>query len=325
MAIKPGKCPQGRCPEPTEKDCIEVFKVYDMCVQEDEVSGCINVTQIGCLDPLPPGATVRCTVVPDSAQCLVLGFGPFNPPFFRNVILLQTVDVKVEVLVDTTVICSGTITLDNIKQVFMWAPPGTFVQCQVLSVGNCSCHIIPGNPLQQIPTRICCSVPVCKEVQIKALVKLLVPSYGFCEKVPCVPGRDGFECPPDRNFPPQLCQDPPVIRLLNADGTGIAGVTVRLTRRVDGTVTITRVTGANGEADFGDIGGFAGSLDDIEFTDPLTLKTVTFHVPLEFTDENGVLRDSQTACDIQFRRTASGSRIFEVTIDGFKLQDTVDP
>ncbi|WP_027356147.1 hypothetical protein [Desulfofundulus thermocisternus] len=90
MPIKPGKCPQGRCPEPTEKDCIEVFKVYDMCVQEDEVSRCVNATDLLCSDPLPPGATVRCTVLPDSAQCTFLGFGPFDPPFFRNVILLQT-------------------------------------------------------------------------------------------------------------------------------------------------------------------------------------------------------------------------------------------
>jgi len=101
-------------------------------------------------------------------------------------------------------------------------------------------------------------------------------------------------------------------------------VSVSLIRKVDtSTVTITKVTNGSGVASFAEIGGFAGSLDDIEFTDQN--KLVTFHVPVEFIDVNDIPRDSATACVIQFQRQLLVPNSYTVTIDGNELKDKVDP
>ena len=324
MPITPGKCPPEGCPDFTEKDCIEVFKVYDQCVAEELLGSCVRAADF-CTGPIPAGSTITCTVVPNSAICFFVDFGPFNPPFFRPVRVLQRVQVSVTITSPAGVIICGpfVITLQTITQAFMWAPPGTFVQCQILAVGDCTCDVttdpLTGDQL------ICCRVKVCKEIQVKALVKLLVPSYGFCELQPCVPvPQPEFPCPPEPIFPPQRCQESPEFILLDPINVGISGVSASLIRKVDtSTVTITKVTNGSGVASFAEIGGFAGSLDDIEFTDQN--KLVTFHVPVEFIDVNDIPRDSATACVIQFQRQLLVPNSYTVTIDGNELKDKVDP
>lgn len=321
MAITPGRCPPQGCPPPIEKDCIEVFKVYDQCVAEDILDNCVLADDVCTQTPIPAGSTVSCSVVPDSATCTFIGFGPFNPPFFRPVRLLQQVNVSVTVTdPNGNVICGPfNLLLSGITQAFMWAPDGTTVQCQILAVGPCSCDVVSVDDNQYI----CCSVKICKEIQIKALVKLLVPTYGFCEFEPCVAvPQPEFPCPPEGPFfPPQRCQEPPTFTLLNAAGIGIGGVTISLSR---GATVINRVTNAAGVASFADIGGFAGGIDTISFGDPATLKLVNFPIPLEFVDTTGTARDSATACEIVFQRTAILNE-YTVTIDGNQLAQVVDP
>lgn len=322
MAITPGKCPPVTgCPPFTEKDCIEVFKVYDQCVAEEVLGSCVTAADF-CLTPIPADAVIDCSVVPGSAVCFFIGFGPFNPPFFRPVRVLQRVQVSVTVSVGGVVICGPfTITLQTVTQALLWAPPGTSVQCQVLAVGDCVCEVatdpVTGDQL------ICCQVKICKDIQVKALVKLLVPSYGFCEMEPCVAiPQPEFPCPPEPVFPPQRCQEPPVVTLLNVAGVGLQGVPVSVIREVDGgTVTLTVTTGITGQAVFTNLGGFAGGLDTIQFT--VGGKTVTFPIPVEFTDATGVLRDSATVCTITFAQTLVAGA-FLVTIDG-NVFGTIDP
>ncbi len=324
MPIKPGKCPpppEG-CPPFTEKDCIEVFKVYDQCIAEDILGSCVRAADF-CPAPIPAGAVIDCQVVPNSAVCFFIGFGPFNPPFFRPVRVLQQVQVSVTVLVGGVVVCGPfVITLQTVTQALLWAPPGTFVQCQILAVGDCDCDLAT-DPVTQ-DQLICCRVKVCKEIQVKALVKLLVPSYGFCEKDPCVPlPQPEFPCPPEPNFPPQRCQEPPSVTLLNVAGLPIPGITVSVIRQVDvGTVTLNATTNAAGTALFPDIGGFAGAIDTIRFT--VGGKTVVFPVPTVFIDSKDVAHDSATACVIVFQQTAVPNE-YTVTIDGFLLSGTIDP
>lgn len=319
MAIKPGKCPQEKgtpqCPPFTGKDCIEVFKVYDQCATEELLGSCVRAAD-HCSAPIPQGATITCEVVPDSARCFFVGFGPFNPPFYRPVLVLNEVQVNVTITSNATVICpTFTITLQGITQAQMWAPDGTFVQCQILAVGPCTCDLttdpVTGDQL------ICCRVKVCKEIQVKALVKLLVPSYGFCEVDPCIAvPQPEFPCPPAQPlFPPQRCQESPVVSLLNHDETPISGVTVFLIRSSS---TITAVTDATGNATFPTVGGFAGGIDTIQFTDPVTGKTLSFALPTEFTDPTGAAHDCSTACSICFTRTAEGATTFDVYIEGNK-------
>jgi hypothetical protein len=90
----------------------------------------------------------------------------------------------------------------------LWVPPGTTVNCDILSFGDCACTLLTG------PTGgfvITCTGKICKEIQITAPVKLLVPSYGFCDVPACtfLP-QPGFVCPPEPLFPPQR-PDPPII------------------------------------------------------------------------------------------------------------------
>ncbi|HBQ28911.1 hypothetical protein HY02_08970 [Peptococcaceae bacterium SCADC1_2_3] len=328
MAIKPGKCPfvngEPNCPPYTEKDCIEVLKVYDQCAAEELLGGSILAPV-----PIPPGSTCTCSVVPGSAVCFFAGFGDFNPPYYRPVKVVNRVSITGEIRdVNGNLVTTYTTTLQALTQAFMWAPLGTLVQCQILDVGDCECGVVTdpvtGDQL------IWSQVKVCKEIQVKALVKLLVPSYGFCELDPCNPPPQPFVCPPDEPlYPPQRCQSPPVITLLEAIGTGIPNVDVTLTRKVDGTtVSITKKTALlTGIASFAEVGGFAGGLDTISFTDPITAKTITFPVPLEFTDTATppAVHDSTTVCTITFQRTAIGLTTFNVFLDTIQLATPIDP
>ncbi len=326
MPIKPGKCPPGGCPPFTEKDCIEVFKVYDQCVAEELLGGCV-IAEDFCTAPIPPDATVTCEVVPGGTRCFFVGFGPFNPPFYRPVRVQNTVQVNVTVTDAAGVVICPTfpVTLQGLTQVLMWAPNGTFVQCQVLAVGDCEAEVTtdPATGKQLI----CCRVKVCKEIQVKALVKLLVPSYGFCELEPCTPlPQPEFPCPPENIYPPQRCQEPPVFTLQDALGVGISGVAVSLIRKTDSsTVTITKTTDATGTAVFSEVGGFAGSLDDIYFVDPVGNVPKSFHIPTVFTDDQGDLHDSTTACVILLKRRLVNANLFDVYIDGYKLAEALDP
>lgn len=318
MPITPGKCPQteGRpnCPPFTEKDCIEVFKVFDQCAGEELLGRCVLASDF-CPTSLPADAAITCKVVPDTARCFFIGFGPFNPPFFRAVLVQNQVDIEITVRnAKGAVICGPfVITLQGIFQAQMWAPPGTFVQCQVIAVGDCNCDLaedpVTGGQL------ICCRVKVCKEIQIKALVKLLVPSYGFCELEPCVAApQPFFPCPPEEPlFPPQRCQDPPVVAI-----PGAANVTVSIIRA--GT-TITAVTNAAGIATFATLGAIVAG-DIVRFTVPSTTKVVSFTVPATFTDPSGTLHDSTTVCSIRFVKKEGTT--FDVFIDGIR-NGTVDP
>jgi hypothetical protein len=332
MPITPGKCPPSTptgggplvCPDFTEKDCIEVFKVYDQCATEELLGSSVPASTLCPGVVIPPGSTITCTVVPGSATCFFIGFGPFNPPFFRPVFVQNQVQVSVTVINPAGVIICGPtpITLQGVVEALLWAPTGVSVQCSILNVGPCTCQFTtdPATGAQLIS----CRVKVCKEIQIKALVKLLVPSYGFCELGPCIPvPQPEFPCPsPSPLFPPQKCQDPPTAVIQDFLGIGITGVTVTLNRQ--GTL-IPAVTGANGIATFTTVGGFAGGIDTISFTDTLAPFPVkTFAIPTEFIDPAGVAHDSDTVCQIVFRRTAIEAHTFNVFMDGFQ-NGVVDP
>lgn len=324
MAIRPGKCPTlpdgtPNCPPFTEKDCIEVLKVYDQCVKEDELVSFNQVDAVICnalLLPIQPTDVITCTVT-TPLSCTVT-FGDFTTPFFRKIRVFQSIGVNVVVTRDAVQVCNFNTTLSSFQTIVLWAPPGTFVECVPLTVGECTCELVEVNGQQFIT----CSVTVCKDIQVKAFVKLLVPSYGFCEQVPCQPApEDGIECPPEPKYPTQLCQFPPVVTIQD-NGVGIQGVVVNIDRNAQ---TITKTTVApNGDAVFDTIGAIAGGIDVIRFV--LDSKQVVFAVPVEFLGADGNLHDSATACTIRFNRIAtSPTQQFEVFIDNVQLQGVIDP
>jgi hypothetical protein len=327
MAITPGKCPPPPvgCPPFTQKDCIEVFKIYDQCVREDLAGTCVVITNTKCPGVHLDTAEIRsCTADPATAQCKVLGFGAFNPPFFRSVFIQQSVDVRVTLADARGKSATVTLTLQAFNEAYLWTPPGTLVQCTILGVGDCACEI---TARETDPTlTICCRVQLCQELQVKAKVKLLVPAYGFCEAPLCVQEPlTEIPCPQQPLFPPQRCQEPPTAAIQDIDGVGIAGINVTLTRTFDSTVHVQSfLTGTDGVATFVDKGGFEAGFDVLSFTDPVTSKTYSFPIPFEFTDSSGTAHDSATACVVIFRRTDTLG-VYEVFIDGYLSTILLDP
>lgn len=322
MAIRPGICPPEGCGTPTARECIEAVKVFDSCLVDEQIGQCVRVADV-CPSPIPEGSTIVAEPLLDTARCFFIGFGGFNPPFFRATRVLLTIDISVSVFApDGTLICQFVQTLQEIARGFLWAPPNTFVQCEVLSIGGGGCELATDPATgDQI---ICCRRRFCAAIRVKGIVNLLVAGFGECELEPCTGEPDpGFRCPTTVG-PPQVCAATPTVAIQNDTGMGISDLDVTFTRTADGAVfSVTRTTNAAGEVEFPEIGGIVASFDRIEFT--LAGKTVVFIPPASFTDVNGVLHDSPTICRLIFRQVAEHPDLFVVLIDGVQMEGTIDP
>ncbi|NPV26432.1 MAG: hypothetical protein HPY81_03035 [Firmicutes bacterium] len=204
--IKPGPCPPVvGCPPTTEIDCIEVLKVYDQCFREEISFGTFDLPE-----DLP---ILRCDIdfSPDASglpatRCEIANIGPPDANNFRSIIARQIVRINI-VLIDNSVTPARLVTVTRdvapfYTDAFLYSPNGTFAQCELVAA-KCECERLPGTPPQAL-----CKIKVCKIIEIKALVKLLVPTYGFCQPAPCQPTPQvGFICPPYPLFPPQLEQN----------------------------------------------------------------------------------------------------------------------
>ncbi|MEW6573548.1 MAG: hypothetical protein AB1374_07950 [Bacillota bacterium] len=175
--------------------CIETFKVYDFCFQaERRENNCFNV---GALE-IPQGATIRCKI--KDVQCEEISRTTPDEQGRSNVTFAITVTAKVKVLdANGNVIFRDTKTFGFTKTVVLCAPEGTQTVC---SVANASC-----GPCILVGNQICCTFDLCIIIQVVAVVKLLVPSFGFCVPKVCeeVAPQPPIVCPPPL-FPPQ-CPD----------------------------------------------------------------------------------------------------------------------
>ena len=333
MPITPGECgftvvagvTIPTCPPFTGKDCILVNKVYDQCFTEELVTSQIPVASVCPGVTIPAGATVACIPIPGSATCSFAGTVAVTPPltpYFEEVLVINSFEVSAPILVAGVTVCSPTLTLTGAARADLWVPPGTTVNCDILAFGDCTCTLL-ASPTG-LPVVLACTGKFCKEVQITAPVKLLVPTYGFCEVPACTfLAQPGFACPPAPLFPPQLCQSTPTVTLLGLDGTLISGVSVSVVRA--GTSIDMEITNASGVASFPTIGGLEGAIDVVTFS---YLKLVSFPIPLEFVDVVGVAHDSATTCSLIFTQigtTTTGAPIFTVTINGYLSAGSVDP
>jgi uncharacterized repeat protein (TIGR02543 family) len=311
---------EGVLDPPTAKDCILVNKVYDQCFAEELVSSQASVDSVCLGITIPPGATVGCIPVPGSATCTFAGTVAVTPPltpFFEEVLAINSFEASAPIFVAGVMVCEPVLTLTGAARADLWAPPGTTVTCDILSFGDCTCTLL-ASPTG-LPVALACTGKICKELQVTAPVKLLLPSYGFCEIPACtfLP-QPGFACLPTPLFPPQRCQDIPLVVLLGIGGIPALGTTVFINRA--GTVVATGATDITGTVLFPAIGGLEGAIDTVSFT--FLGKTVLFPVPLEFTDAAGVAHDSATTCSLVFTQTGtdiSGLPIFTVAINGFLM------
>jgi hypothetical protein len=334
MPITPGECgftvvagvTIPTCPPFTGKDCILVNKVYDQCFTEELVTSQVPVSSVCPGVTIPAGATVTCIPIPGSATCTFAGTVAVTPPltpFFEEVLVINSFDISAPIFVAGVTVCEPTLTLTGAARADLWVPPGTTVNCDILAFGDCTCTLL-ASPTG-LPVVLACTGKICKEVQITAPVKLLVPTYGFCEVPACtfLP-QPGFTCPPEPLFPPQLCQGTPTVTLLGLGGAPISGVVVSIVRA--GTIVASVSTDTAGTATFPTIGGLEGAIDVVTFT--YLGKLVSFPIPIEFVDVAGVAHDSATTCSLLFTQigvTTTGLPILTATINGFLSSGTVDP
>lgn len=187
--IFPGPCdPITGCPPPTEIDCIEINKVYDYCFQQDIFQNICLAIPASCVG-IATGATA--TV---SATCIVGSTSPAVTPGFVNAAFGIALTVSFTITTSGTISCTGTTTATFVKIVTLCGPAGTFQDCVVESAVT--------GPVTIIGATVCTSVIICSTFQSLALVKILVPTYGFCIPAPCTTG--GLPpCPPGTLFPPQ--------------------------------------------------------------------------------------------------------------------------
>ena len=338
MPITPGECgftvvagvTIPTCPPFTAKDCILVNKVYDQCFTEELVTSQIPVSSACPGVTIPAGATVACIPIPGSATCTFAGTVAVTPPltpYFEEVLVINSFQISAPILVAGVTVCAPTLTLTGAARADLWVPPGTTVNCDILAFGDCTCTLL-ASPTG-LPVVIACTGKICKELQITAPVKLLVPTYGFCEVPACTfLAQPGFVCPPTPLFPPDLCQGTPTVVLLGLGGAPISGVVVTVVRTILGvpTAIANATTNLTGTATFPTIGGLEGAIDVVTFT--YLGKLVSFPIPIEFVDVVGVAHDSATTCSLIFTQTGTtttGLPILTVTINGFVEAGTVDP
>lgn len=184
-----------RLRQPLETVCIEVPKVYDFCFQTERRENICTT-----IDP-PPTNTVNCIIT--ATTCTEVSRTAPNPQGRSNVTFAVTVTYTLEVLDSTGAVV---FTLPNqsfsfTKTVVLCAPAGTFTTCEIVNTA-CTCV--------NLVTQICCTFDLCIIIQSLAIVKLLVPSFGFCTPSLCeqVSPVGPFVCPPTNLFPPQC---PPIL------------------------------------------------------------------------------------------------------------------
>jgi hypothetical protein len=199
--IVPGPCPPEGCPPPTEIDCIEVNKVYDFCFQTETRENICFAIPSSC-GTVPTGSTATATVT--SVSCTTQSIAPITGSGgFANVTLLITVTESITITApDGTTLCTFTGQFFFFKTVTLCAPTGVTIDCTAPATSVGPCVIIAGE--------VCCTVNICLLIESTALVKILVPTYGFCVPAPCVVSPSPpFACPPSPLFPPQCAVVPP--------------------------------------------------------------------------------------------------------------------
>ena len=305
-------------PQPTAKDCILINKVYDQCFTEELVTGQIPVASFCPGVTIPPGSSAGCIPIAGSQTCTFAGTVAVTPPltpFFQEVLMLNSFDIRAPIVSPTGVtLCAPTLTLTGAARADLWVPPGTAVNCDILAFGDCTCTLLasPGG----IPEVLACTGKICKELQITAPVKLLVPTFGFCDVPACtfLP-QPGFSCPPEPLFPPEKPPAFVIIRLVDIEGVGLAGIAFSVFRQ--GSVIATAITDLTGTAAFPGIGGLLGSIDVVVFA--FLSKLASFAIPLEFIDVLGVAHDSATSYSLEFTRTTVLGTRFTVTLNGYMV------
>lgn len=197
--VFPGPCPRGVCPEPPEIVCIETLKVYDFCFQSDTIENACFPIPAACAPPVTTAVTVVCTITNIASAIVARTPLPAPAPVgFARISIRIIITLEFRLLrADGSTICTFTTDFPFLKTVALCAPAGTNVVVEVRASRCGPCFILGG-------IQVCCEIDLCLLIQSRAVVKLLVPSYGFCVPAECVElPKTPLPCPPKPLFPPQ--------------------------------------------------------------------------------------------------------------------------
>ncbi len=181
-------------------DCIKVEKVYDHCFSLEELPDTVEVS-LG--RALLPTDSISCEVT--AVDCEVLQ--PLRDPDeegFRTIDVAQHVTAVVTVIDEFGTVVGTTTVVQppNYKSVTLYSPLGTQPACEIVDT-SCEPVLIVSTGSETEPAVIRILKKLCKIVESLALVRLLVPTTGFCLPEPCAPFPQEFVCPPDQLYPPQ--------------------------------------------------------------------------------------------------------------------------
>ncbi|HIE13016.1 MAG TPA: hypothetical protein EYP63_06285 [Desulfotomaculum sp.] len=175
--------------------CIETFKVYDFCYQaERRENNCFDLCDV----TVPRGSTIECQI--KSVKCEEIARTAPDAQGRANVTFAITVDAKVTITdPDGNVIFTDQKEFGFTKTVVLCAPEGTQTACSIVTYSCGPCMIVG--------EQACCTFDLCIIIQVVAVVKLLIPTFGFCVPKVCeaVAPTPPIVCPPPL-FPPQ-CPD----------------------------------------------------------------------------------------------------------------------
>lgn len=163
---------------PREVICIEAKKVFDFCFQEQRIERVFeNLT-----NSHGEKVIVECRIDTQNVRCREVERKPADDKKGKFIICLA-IEVPVRLIIGTDVVERK---LTFLKQVVLFAPKGTEVQCEV--TGNCCCLF------DKEQDHISCVFDLCVVISAKATVRILVPTLGFCAPKECSGIVTG--CPP---------------------------------------------------------------------------------------------------------------------------------
>ncbi|MDI3270354.1 MAG: hypothetical protein QJR00_06585 [Bacillota bacterium] len=197
QTVTPGPCPDTGCPPPTEIVCIETLKVYDFCMQTDTRDNLAYSIPTTC-GTIPAGSTATCQV--GDVSCQEVSRQPSSVSGLWDVTLLINAPIWFKITDSNgNVVCRFQEWVRWVKTTTLCAPDGTEVVCHAAS-SQCGPAILTD-------TQVLTALSICLLIQSRAMVKLLVPSYGFCAPSECaVLPTPPVSCPPE--LYPTQCTPP---------------------------------------------------------------------------------------------------------------------
>ena len=194
------------CGRITERVCIQVKKVYDACIQQEQLDD-IRVT-LECIHPqtprpVPPLEFVSCRSTTVKGELFDVRIDPISGrEHFARVRAAVEIPIEVVFTDSTGREYTGKARIHVLKDVVMFVPDESVIP--FFAEGIVSAFCVLGNWVDNCTFDITSCVTVI--LKIVAEVDLLVPAYGFCRIPPCEEFAenicdDFFSLP---IFPPQL-------------------------------------------------------------------------------------------------------------------------